>query len=437
MAPKAGSITARRYWGTTMMASAKLAVIGAGIIGTTTALRLAEDGHAVQVFDVGGAVAEATSFANAGVIAPGYVTPWAAPGMPQKVLTQLMSRNAAVRFRPRAELNQWRWLTQWWRACKRERYTANRQALQQLAVASLTQLRDWRRRYALEYEQQYGFMQLLRTSHELALVQPALEMLQSLGVPHQLLDAVQAYKIEPDLCRSTPLEAAVALPQDEVGNCRLFAWQAKRVAEQLGAIFTFRREVLRIEPRSGAITLHFADGEPQSFDTVVVCAALGSASLLAPLGMCLPLLPVWGYSLSAPLLDRDIGPRAGVMDERYKTAITRLGQRLRVAGTAEIGARAGEHNAAAVNTLYDVLRDWFPGTAALTKAMVWMGARPMLPDGPPLVGATAVPRLYVNLGHGSSGWALSCGSADLLADILSGREPRLARDAYSMARYAA
>jgi D-amino-acid dehydrogenase len=149
--------------------------------------------------------------------------------------------------------------------------------------------------------------------------------------------------------------------------------------------------------------------------------------LLAPLGLRLPLLPVWGYSLTAPLRELEhapeLGPRSALMDERYKVAISRLGRRVRVAGSAELGGRADHFHPGSMATLYRVLDDWFPGAAQLAKAQRWKGARPMLPDGPPLIGASGRDGLWLNLGHGSSGWALSAGSARALADLVSGRPP--------------
>ena len=422
-----------------MKVGSKVGVIGAGIIGTTTALALAEAGHAVTVFERNGTVAEESSFANAGVIAPGYVTPWAAPGMPSKVLKQLFQTNSAVRWTPRFERAQTQWLWRWFKACKRERYLANRTAMQQLALSSLEQLKRWRSDYDLQYEQQQGYLQLLRSEAELEAARAGLDMLKALGVGHELVDAARCYEIEPALSRETPLQAALSLPNDEVGNCRLFALQARQIAESKGARFVFRASVEAIEPHSKTVGLRVAsmanptETSNDEFDAVVLCGGVASRALLQPLGMDIPLLPVWGYSISAPLQHEELGPRSGLMDERFKTSITRLGLRVRVAGTAEIGAKPGVVNEKAVATLYDVLRDWFPSCAKLSKASVWMGARPMLPEGPPLIGSTPVAGVHLNLGHGSSGWALACGSAQLVAHSLA--ERAACPPAFALARY--
>ncbi|MED5619225.1 FAD-dependent oxidoreductase [Ideonella sp. BN130291] len=430
----------------------RVAVIGAGIIGVTTAYELSSDGHEVTVFERRGSVGAETSFANAGLVAPGYVTPWAAPGMPAKVLRHLFSRHAPVRLGGWPDAALLRWVWRWWRACNPASYELNRGRMFRLARYSQDRLRGLTEALQLDYEQAKGCLVLLRTERDLALAEPGLRLLENLQVPFALADAAACYRIEPGLNAETPLHAAIHLPEDEVGNCRQFAHLLKAEAQRLGAQFEFHRRVLAIEPghsvtlRHQATASHAAstlvdssastspastesDSDPvdERFDAVVVCAALDSVSLLRPLGVELPLAPVHGYSITAPLRQREIelrlGPRAALMDERYKVAISRLGQRLRVAGSAELGGSLQQQSDAAFATLYRVLHDWFPGAAQVGRAQRWKGARPMLPDGPPVLGPSGAPGVWLNLGHGSSGWALSCGSARLLADRIAGRAP--------------
>ena len=165
------------------------------------------------------------------------------------------------------------------------------------------------------------------------------------------------------------------------------------------------------------------------FEAVVVCGGVDSAALLRPLGLRIPLAAVYGYSISAPIRDPLNAPRSALMDERYKVAITRMGNRVRVAGSAEIGGLPEKKRPASIQTLYKVLHDWFPGAAQLANTgagvQEWKGARPMLPDGPPMIGATGIPGVWINLGHGSSGWALACGSARVVADLMGGHEPEV------------
>jgi D-amino-acid dehydrogenase len=220
------------------------------------------------------------------------------------------------------------------------------------------------------------------------------------------------------------VHAAIRLANDGVGNCRQFAHRLKNEAQRQGARFAFDTEVARLMPGAKP-ALRIAAGEVHEFEQIVVCAGVEANRLLAPHGLALPLAPVFGYSVTAPLREHDggpdMGPRSALMDERYKVAISRLGQRVRVAGSAEIGGALGDLRQAPLATLYRVLDEWFPGAASLREAQAWKGARPMLPDGPPVIGASRLPGIWLNLGHGSSGWALSCGSARLLTDAMVGR----------------
>ncbi len=445
----------------------KVAVIGAGIIGVTTAYELSTDGHQVSVFEHRGSAASQSSFANAGVIAPGYVTPWAGPGMPAKVLGHLLSRHAPVRVHPGLGPAQLAWLWKWWRACRLRTYQANRLRMQRLATFSRERLHALTHSLQLDYERSDGYLVLLRSPKDLALVQPGLASLAALHTRFETLDASQCRVIEPGLNPETALHAGIHLPDDEVGNCRQFALLLRGEAQQLGAQFHFHTEVEAILPQDKPqLRYRYAppndstllnpgtdvadpgtamDTQPmppepttERFDAIVVCAALGAPRLLRPHGLKLPLQPVYGYSVTAPLRHHDghpdPGPRSALMDERYKVAISRLGARVRVAGSAEFGGAPTRHHQGALATLYKVLHDWFPGAAQMSQAQRWKGARPMLPDGPPVLGQSGIAGVWLNLGHGSSGWALACGSARLLADSLAGRTPEIDIEGLGMER---
>jgi len=433
----------------------RIAVVGAGIIGVTTAFELSADGHEVTVFERQGSVASEASFANAGVVAPGYVTPWAAPGMPTKVLRHILSRHAPVRVHLNLDPTTMAWMWRWWRACGLRSYQANRRRMHRLALFSRQRLHTLTSALQLDYERAEGYLVLLRTPADLEAVQPGLKLLGESGTRFAMLDAEHCRNVEPSLDPGTPLHAGIHLPDDEVGNCRQFALLMRDEAQRLGASFRFHTQVHRIEPgpvpalvhlyaptdvlAPSARSKHQASQEPRetqfqpvepkrdSFDAIVLCAAMGGPALLRPLGLTLPLLAVHGYSVTAPLRQvagyADLGPRSALMDERYKVAISRLGARVRVAGSAELGGSLAQHHAGALATLHKVLNDWFPGAAQLSQAQAWKGARPMLPDGPPVLGKSGIAGVWLNLGHGSSGWALACGSARLLADTLGGRPP--------------
>jgi D-amino-acid dehydrogenase len=419
----------------------KVAVIGAGIVGVTTAYELARAGTEVTVFERQGTVASECSFANAGVIAPGYVSPWASPGMAWKVLRHLPTRHAAVRFGGLDALRHLPWMWRWWRACRPAAYQPNRRAMQRLALFSRDRLHELTASLRLDYEQSSGYLVLLRGAVDMKRALAAVPMLQELGIRHEVVDAARCRQIEPGLHAGTALAGGIHLAQDGVGNCRLFAQLLKAEAQRLGASFRFGAAVRSLAP--GARPTVRLDGQVEAaFDAVVVCAGTASRQLLSPLGVRLPLAPVYGYSLTAPLrahhghgehADHG-GPRAALMDERYKVAISRLGERVRVAGSAVLGGRADRLDDAALETLYKVLEDWFPGAVATRQAQHWKGARPMLPDGPPVLGASGVPGVWLNLGHGGSGWALACGSARVLTDAVLGRDAPLDLDRLTLAR---
>ncbi|MCE9661194.1 MAG: FAD-dependent oxidoreductase [Burkholderiales bacterium] len=443
----------------------RVAVIGAGVIGVTTAYELGADGHEVTVFERRGTVAAESSFANAGLVAPGYVSPWSAPGMPGKVLSHLFSKHAPVRFGGAPDLATIGWLWRWWRACKPATYRANRARMHRLAHFSRERLHELTARLHLDFERADGFLVLLRSAKDLAMAEPGIRALAELGVAPQVLDAAGCRRIEPGLNPETELHAGVYSKDDEVGNCREFSHLLRKEAARIGVRFRFEMQVERIvagsrpglvvartpgDPRDAAAGSRadvsgWTTTEPEEeidgevgFDAVVVCAAMGSEKLLRPLGIRLPLQPVYGYSVTAPLRHDDQHlhrePRAALMDERYKVAISRFGNRVRVAGSAEIGGRLDRQSEAAQRTLDKVLDDWFPGVTQRGQAQRWKGARPMLPDGPPVLGPSGAEGVWLNLGHGGSGWALSCGSAKLVADSVAGRTNPIGIDGLGIER---
>ena len=413
----------------------KIAIVGAGIIGVTTAYELAADGHEVTVFERRGAAAEETSFANAGLVAPGYVTPWAAPGMPGKVLGYLLSRHAPVKLGMPLSGGELAWMWKWWRACKLETYTVNRARMQRLAFYSRQRLHQITAGLKLEYDRSDGYLVLLRSEKDRELTQPGLQVLRDAGVNFREIGPDEARKVEPALNPDTDFAGAIHLGDDEVGNCRQFALLLKDEARHLGARFEFNTPVASVSRSQPAAVTIVNETAPRTFDAVVICAGLASAALLRPLGLKIPLVAVHGYSVSAHIREPLNAPRSAVMDERYKVAISRLGQRVRVAGSAEIGGSATTLRASSLQTLYKVLHDWFPGAAQLSSGVQeWKGARPMLPDGPPVIGASGVPGIWLNLGHGSSGWALGCGSARALADLMAGRAPGVNMDGLGVER---
>ena len=421
----------------------KIAIVGAGVIGVTTAYELACDGHEVTVFERNSSIAVESSFANAGIIAPGYVAPWAAPGMPFKVFKHLLSRHAPVKIKLPISGAELAWMWHWWRACKLDTYLANRSRMQALASYSRDRLHAITADLSLEFERNEGYIVLHRSAKDSALMQPNLQVLRETGVPFKEIDAEEARLIEPALNPDNDFFGAIHLPNDEVGNCREFTLLLKAESQKLGVKYEMNTTVAGVSSVDNASLNIANENTPRKFDAIVMCAGVASAELLKPilkvLKRKLPLVPIYGYSISAAIREPLNAPRSALMDERYKVAISRLGNRVRVAGSAEIGGSLDNKRISAISTLYKVLQDWFPGAAHISNmgASVheWKGARPMLPDGPPVLGPSGVPNIWLNLGHGSSGWALSCGSARVLADLIAKRMPDVDINGMTLARF--
>ena len=405
----------------------RIGVIGAGIVGITSAYELALDGHEVTVFERRSAGAEEASFANAGLLSPGTVAPWAKPGMMRHLISQLFSQQTSLRATLPLTAADVGWLFKLLRASKPETYLANRGHMLRLARYSCERLQQISEDLKLEYDYSAGSVVLLRSEKDSLSLRPGLQVLREAGVPFSEISADEARKIEPAISSDTPFFGALRLPDDHVANCRQFALLLKAAAQRLGVKFEFNTAVTRIN-RSPAATIVIAgESQPRQFERVVLCAGKAAAALLKPLGLRLPVATVHGYSVSAPIREPLNAPRSAVVDGRYQVIISRLGNRVRVAGSYGIGGDADKHRAASLQMLYKVLHDWFPGAAqhSNTGASVqeWKGACAMLPDGPPLVGDSGISGLWLNAGHGDNGWLLSCGSARALADLMSGKPP--------------
>ena len=415
-------------------------VLGGGIIGVATAFYLRERGCDVTVIERESDVALATSFGNAGVIAPGYVTPWAAPGMPAKILKYLFKPASPLIFRPTFDLAQWRWIARWLRECDLARFRVNKQRMQRIAYYSRECLREFRGHHPFEYGRSQGYLQLFRTAFDVELAQPALAVLRDAGIKHREVSAAECAEIEPGLrwARQAPL-SGLYLPDDEAGDCARFTRELRAICEANGVRFRFDTRATALDVRGGAVHgVHVesaAGSETLVANAIVVAAGVDSADLLAPLGVKVPLYPVKGYSATLQIVDDEKSPRAALMDESLKTAITRFGPNLRVAGTAELGNRQTTLREQALQTLMKVLDDWFPHATAPSSAQFWVGRRPMTPDGAPLLGPSGIHGLWINLGHGSTGWAMSLGSGRVVADLITQREPEIDLDGLTLERY--
>ena len=415
----------------------KVIVLGGGVIGVTTAWALVRQGAEVTLVDRQPAVALETSYANAGQVSPGYSTPWAAPGIPLKAMKWLFQRHAPLSVRPDGSGFQWRWMAAMLANCSAGRYAVNKERMMRLSEYSRDCLRQWRAEAGLAYDERSGgTLQLFRSQAQLDAAQRDVEVLQACGVPFELLDRAGVARVEPALARaSVPYAGGLRLPNDETGDCHLFTTRLAQRAAAAGVTFRQGAVVQSLQCDGNRLTgVRLADGELLQADRYVLAAGSYSRDLLLPLGLDIPVYPVKGYSLTIPLLDESLAPQSTVLDETYKIALTRLGNRIRVGGMAELAGFDLRLNPRRRATLEKVTRELFPG-GDLAQAEFWTGLRPMTPDGTPLVGATPIDKLFLNTGHGTLGWTMACGSAQLLAKQLLGLRQEISTEGLDMGRY--
>ena len=416
----------------------KVVVLGGGVIGVTTAWALARQGVDVTVLDRQPGVALETSYANAGQVSPGYSTPWAAPGIPLKAMRWLFQRHAPLAIRLDGSAFQWRWMAQMLVNCSSGRYAINKERMMRLSEYSRDCLRQWRAQTGIAYDERSGgTLQLFRTQAQLDAAGRDVEVLRACGVPFELLDRAGVAHAEPALGRaSVALSGGLRLPNDETGDCHQFTTRLAEQARALGVKFRQGVAVKSLQQSHGRISaVELEGGETVQADHYVLAAGSYSRGLLLSLGLDIPVYPVKGYSLTIPLLDPSLAPQSTVLDETYKIALTRLGDRIRVGGMAELAGFDLGLNPRRRATLEKVTRELFPG-GDLPRAEFWTGLRPMTPDGTPLVGATPVANLSLNTGHGTLGWTMACGSAQVLADQIVGKQPAIRTEGLDMSRYA-
>jgi len=412
----------------------QVAVVGAGVVGVCTAYFLAEAGHEVVVIERRNNVAEEASFGDAGVLAYDGALPPALPGMPRVLLSHLTKPASPVFFNRLLDPAMWRWIRRWRGECEESRYRHNHERTLRLTSYSRELMQLMRERHQLDYEQNAGCLHLLRSEREVQLMQPVLGFLNEHGIAHRLLDTEMARKIEPALDADASLAGGLYFPQDESGNCPLFARQIRQQLQAMGVALHFGSEVQAIRQRDRGISLHIGEQEFAA-DAVVLASGADSARLLTPLGVELPFQRIRSVALTAAIRNFESAPEAALLDHAYQVAITRMDQRVRVAGTLELGTRTGAARPAALSTLFKVAGDWFPNACNYHNAAVWSGTSLMLPDGPPVVGATTASNVFVNLGHGAQGWTMAAGAGKLLADLVSNRDTDIDPEGLTAARY--
>jgi D-amino-acid dehydrogenase len=412
-------------------------VLGGGVIGATAAYELAGDGHRVTLIERQSGPALETSFANAGEVSPGYSAPWAGPGVPLKAVKWLLMQHRPLVIRPHFDWRLVRWVLAMLRNCTAARYAVNKGRMVRLAEYSRDCMVALRAATGIEYDQRMqGTLQLFRTQAQLDGAASDVAILERYGVPYELLDRAGCVGHEPALARvREKFVGGLRLPGDETGDCFKFANRIAEMAATRGAQLRFGVNVRSLSTDGRRLT--GVETDQGHFDADAYLVALGSHSptLLAPVGIEIPVYPVKGYSITVPITDATGAPESTVMDETHKVAVTRLGDRIRAGGTAELAGYTLQLHEARRRTLMHVVGDLFPGGGDLDRAEFWCGLRPMTPDGTPLVGGTGLANLYLATGHGTLGWTMAAGTARVIADLIGGRKPAIDMTGLTIDRY--
>ena len=416
----------------------KVLVLGGGVIGVASAYYLVRAGHEVQLVDRQSGPALETSFGNAGEVSPGYSAPWAGPGVPIKAIKWMLMQHSPLVIWPMFDPAMWRWGLQMLANCTEKAYALNKSRMVPLAEYSRDCLKALRAETGIAYDDRaQGTLQLFRTQRQLDGIAGDVAVLKQYGVPFEVLDRAGFCKVEPALRHTQDkFVGALRLPGDETGDCFKFSNRLAEMAAALGVRFRWNTRIQGLQVGGGAVTGVHTDAGLLQADRVVVALGSHSPLLLAPVGLRIPVYPVKGYSITVPITDAAHAPESTIMDETHKVAVTRLGDRIRVGGTAELAGYSLNLREARRGTLNHVVTDLFPKAGDVSKASFWCGLRPMTPDGTPLVGTTPINNLLLATGHGTLGWTMAAGTGRVIADIVSGKQPDIDISGLNMARYA-
>lgn len=420
----------------------RVAVIGAGVVGTTTAYALNKRGHDVTVIERQDGAGLETSFGNAGQRSYGVVYPWASAAMVKQALPWLLKTDGPLKLHLPPSLDTLRFLLATLRfAYAPGVYGLNKRAMVQMGIYSRECFLALEQELALAFDGGHqGLLQLASSPAMMAEYRDTGRLLDELGVPYQLLGPLEVREQEPGMTGNGPLHGAIRYPADGTGDCHRFSQALAQACADRGVGFRYRCQVERLvaDPqRVQAAEVRLEDGRRETIeaDAWVMSAGCWSPGLVAPLGLRLPIYPVKGYSLTAPLSDPDKAPVSTVHDDNFKVVSTRLGDRLRATGFVELADFRRDIPEARLATIRKSVVSRFPGCADLSQASAWTGFRPMTPDGPAIIGRGPRDNLFLNTGHGTFGWTLSAASAELVAQLLDGESPALALDAFRPDRF--
>ncbi|MCL4114704.1 UNVERIFIED_CONTAM: hypothetical protein GTU68_053583 [Idotea baltica] len=412
-------------------------ILGSGVIGVTNAYYLAKEGHQVTVIDRQSNAGLETSFANAGQISPGYSAPWAAPGVPKKAIKWILSKYAPliVNFKP--EWDKIKFITRMFANCTPKAYGINKDRMIRLAEYSRLCLIELDKEFNFDYNhQRKGTLQIFRTEAQVKASAKDIAVLEENNVPYEVLDAEGCVAVEPGLADvKQDIVGGLRLLNDMTGDCFKLTTQMMEKCREMGVDFKFDTSINKLNMKDGKISSVSTSAGDISADKYIMALGCYSTKLLKEVGIHSPVYPVKGYSLTLPVINENAAPVSTIMDETYKVAVTRLGNRIRIAGVAELTGYDLSIGEKQHNTMRFVISNLFPNGTDLSEDNIWCGLRPMTPDGTPIIGETKIPNLYLNTGHGTLGWTMCFGSARVSTDIICGKQPEIMSDNFAISRY--
>jgi D-amino-acid dehydrogenase len=404
-------------------------VLGAGVVGVTCAWFLREAGHRVTVVERQAGPARETSFANGGQISVSHSEPWANPAAPRKILEWLGREDAPLLFRPRLDAALWLWGIDFLRECTAARATHNTRQLVALALRSRAALKQLRARLALDYEcVERGILHFYADEADFEAACKSAALMRELGCDRRSITVDEAIALEPALAPMRDrIVGADYCAEDESGDAHLYTLQLAQRCAEAGVKLLFDTTVKRVlveADRCGGVEVLRAEGSLEKLpaDAVVACLGVGTRALLAPLGIRLQIMPAKGYSATYDVIDAARAPSVSLTDDQYKLVFSRFGGRLRVAGTVELGGSGIELNPTRCEALTRRTQALFPRACDFSQPRYWAGLRPLTPSNVPYVGASRIEGLYLNTGHGTLGWTLAAGSAEVIVELVGKKD---------------
>ena len=405
----------------------RVVVLGAGVVGVTAAYYLQKDGHTVTVIDRKSSAGLETSFANGGQISPSQSAPWAAPEVPRLMLKWIGHNDAPLLYRMRVDPKLWAWSLRFLANCTAQNFAKNTVKNLRLALYSRILLQEIRKDTNIQYDcLEQGILKIFRNKQDFESAAKQANILRELGSDNQILNTNEVHNLEPAFNTSTDkLIGGIFTPEDESGDAFKFTTEIVAYLTKLGVDFRFSETIKSLNAKGNKIASVTTDKAIIEGDAIVVSMGSYSPFLLKPLGIKLPIQPAKGYSVTIPTAGHNGAPTVSLTDEDHKIVFTRLGDRMRVAGTVEFNGYDIEMNEERAKSIRSVAQSLFPNAGDYTKAEFWTGIRPITPDCVPIIGPTKFENLFLNTGHGSLGWTMCASSGRVLSDIIIGRVPEI------------